>query len=155
MTFYLYTNAWTDDWRQFTPNITLLSLIHTHFLFNFPITLLIHLSLPSPTLSNMFGMASIVSLTETIRVISNCPCHKRRNNEHPFLKILWQVGFHCTLFVFPSQSRKQVPFWWTSAYSNHWQTHLHNREPRETRTKTTLCFRNTRQMIFSLVLLFA
>ena len=39
---------------------------------------------------------------------------------------LWQVGFHCTLFVFRSQSRKRVLLWWTNAHFIHWQIHLHN-----------------------------
>jgi len=116
--------------QWFTLKITLVSLIHTSFLFNFSIKLLIHLGLASRCLTNMVGMASSVSLTLFMSYTIDHAKDSEITNIHSSKcftqSLLWQVAFHCTLFRFCSQTCKRVLFWGINVHSIHWQIHLHN-----------------------------
>ena len=122
--------------QQFSPKITPLSLIHTHFLFNLSIKLLIRLGLVLHCSTNTVGMASCLSLTLFISYPTDRAKGGEITNIHSSKcfpqSLLQQVGFHCTLFVFRSQSHKRVLFWGMNAYSIHWQIHLHNYKHRNT-----------------------
>ena len=110
--FTLLTNAWTDE----CPIVCSQDYPITRFLYipSFSIKVLIHLGLASSSLSNM---SDSVSLTETIHVISNWSCHRRQNNEHPFLKAspaeLAVASWLLLHSVHVSQpiARKRVLFW--------------------------------------------
>ena len=64
---------------------------------------------------NVVRMASSLSLTLFMSYPIGCAKDGEitniRSSKCLPQSLLWQVGFHCTLFMFRSQSRKRVLFW--------------------------------------------
>jgi len=91
-----FTNGSQVNVQHIAHKITLFSLIHTRFLFNFSIKLLITLDLASCCLTDMVGMTSSVSLTlfmsyqidrakdDEITNIRSSKCFSQ--------SLLWQIG---------------------------------------------------------------
>ena len=125
--------VWTGE------GLIICSQDYTRFLFNFSIKLLICLGLTSRCLPSVVGMGS--SLRPTLFV--SCPVNgakddeitKKRSSKYFPHSLLWQVGFHCNVFMFRSQTRKRVLFlvvFWTNAYFIHRRIHLYNYKRHDT-----------------------
>ena len=91
-------------------------LSYYRLLFNFSIKLFIHFGLASRFLTNMVGMASSVTLTLFMSYLIGPAKDGERTNIRSSKcfpqSLLWQVGFLCIMFMFRSQSRKRVLFFW-------------------------------------------
>ena len=93
--------------QQSAPKSALSSLIHTRFLFSFFIKLLIRLGLASPSLPNVVGMASSVSLILSV----SYPTDRVIDGEitNTFLTVVSWHPLHC---VHVSQPIAQTSLVW-------------------------------------------
>ena len=130
MKFYLFTNEWTGECpivcSQDYPIIA-----HT---YPFSIQFL-HQTADSFGLSITqfveYGWNGIFCEPDTLHVISNWSCHRRRNNEHPFLEVSLaacggKLASTALCSCFAANRANESCFGGMNAYSIHWQIHLHN-----------------------------
>jgi len=113
-----------------TGEITLLSLIHTCFLFSFFIKLLIRLGLASPSLSNKIEMVSSVSLTLFMSHPTDCAKDGEITKSVPQSvsrrACCGKLASTALCSCLAANCANESCFGGMNAYSIHWQTHFHN-----------------------------